>query len=275
MIFFAKLVKRSVFCYDVSMKQIFLLCALLFFFSVDGWTKNSPSVLDQIETAMLQKNFHQVETLASELSSSERADSAEKLKALYYLALSDLHFGRYSEAQAMFLHLIEDEGLDPVWRDRAYLGLYNAFFLNYEYDQALSVLETLLEVSPQSELLSMVHLKIARAHFKLTNWSKAREHLQIVMKDFPRSLEVHGARQFLNEKQYFAVQVGSFQSKERAAFLVMELSQKGEYAYIVETSDPRGQIFYRVRVGQLAKLREAEQLRVKLSEQGYPALVYP
>ena len=53
------------------------------------------------------------------------------------------------------------------------------------------------------------------------------------------------------------------------------IKQKGEYVYIVETTDSSGRQFYRVRVGQLSVLEEANKLSQKLSESGYPAQVYP
>ena len=46
----------------------------------------------------------------------------------------------------------------------------------------------------------------------------------------------------------------------RAAEQVEELKRKGEYAYIVETVDAQKRTFFRVRVGQLAMLEEAERL---------------
>ncbi len=57
--------------------------------------------------------------------------------------------------------------------------------------------------------------------------------------------------------------------------MTSELQQKGEYAYIVETVDPQGRKFYRVRVGQLVLLDEAQKLKSKLSKAGYPTEIYP
>lgn len=234
----------------------------------------SASVVDQIETAILFKNYQLVESVSRELLDGPDLNKEDRAHLLYYLGLSQLNQEAYKDALDTFQTFVNEEP-DADWRDRAYLGLYNAYFFNGQFEQALEAAETLLDLNPQSNFLSMIHLKIARAQLKLANWSQARQHLQTIVTDFPGSLDIYTARQFLNEKQYFAVQVGSFQDKDRATQLVDELRLKDQYAYIVETIDSQSQTFYRVRIGQLGKLREAEQLRTQLSEQGYPALVYP
>ena len=61
----------------------------------------------------------------------------------------------------------------------------------------------------------------------------------------------------------------------KAEGLVQELKSRGEYAYIVETIDHAQKKFYRVRIGQLSTLEEAEGLKVKLAQFGYPARIYP
>jgi hypothetical protein len=54
-----------------------------------------------------------------------------------------------------------------------------------------------------------------------------------------------------------------------------ELKSKKEYAYIVETMDRHKRKFYRVRVGQLILLDEAQKLKSRLSKLGYPTKIYP
>ena len=100
-------------------------------------------------------------------------------------------------------------------------------------------------------------------------------YLSKILQQFPNSVEAQTAKQLLEEKQYFAVQVGAFRERARAEQLVSELKQKEEYAYIVETIDQQNATFYRVRVGQLAILNEAQKLHTKLAKFGYPTQIYP
>ena len=144
-----------------------------------------------------------------------------------------------------------------------------------KYPGALKVAEELYAKSPHSEFLSLIYLKLARANLKLGRWQKAKEYLQKITNEFPQSLEAHTAKQLLEEKQYFAVQVGAFLDRGRAEKLVSELKEKGEYAYTVETIDREGKKFYRVRVGKLALLDDAQTLESKLAQLGYPTRIYP
>lgn len=251
--------------------KIYFILVFLTVFSCLGM---SPSFIDQIETAILQKDFRTAERLSGDLLAQATLEAGVRHQVIYYLGISQLNLENYRSAQETFQRLIR-ENPEPAWRDKACLGVYNAHFLNGEYKEALAAAERLLGVSPRSEFLSQIHLKIARARLKLAQWGKAGKHLRIVVEDFPDSFEAHTARQFLEEKHYFTVQVGAFQDKDRAALLANELRLAGEYAYVVETADQRGGVFYRVRVGQFGRLREAEHLRAKLSRQGYPALIYP
>ena len=116
---------------------------------------------------------------------------------------------------------------------------------------------------------------MGRSYFKLTRWEDATNTLKILLDRFPDSPEAHLARQLMAEKHYFAVQIGSFHDQSLAERLVQDMRQKDRYAYIVETTDKTGEKFYRVRVGQFSRLDEALALAKRLSQLGYPTLIYP
>ena len=153
--------------------------------------------------------------------------------------------------------------------------LFDSYYLDEKYLQAEDVINQLLKISPKSQYLSLIYLKAARVNLRLANWDKAYNFLNRIVSKYPKSLEYYSAKQLLEEKRYFTVQVGSFLEKKRAEKLTDELKQKKEYAYIVETIDRSGKKFYRVRVGQLSVLNEAKKLREKLSQEGYPSRIYP
>ena len=106
-------------------------------------------------------------------------------------------------------------------------------------------------------------------------WEDANKFLTKIVSDFPQSPEAPIAKQLLEEKQYFAVQVGSFLDKSRALELIEDLKGSGQYSYVVETTAPDGEVFYRVRVGQMSSLKDAEELKNRLDKLGYPTLIYP
>ena len=233
----------------------------------------SNSELADIETAIILKDYNQAKKLSRQYLA---ASSNKKFKneAQYFLGLSELQLGQYPEARKIFEKLTKQK-IDLMLHDKACLGIFDVNYLDENYQEAFDSIKKLLRESPKSEFLSLIYLKAARVNLKLANWDDARMYLKKIVDVFPGSMEVYCARQLLEQKQYFAVQVGAFVERKRAQKLLNELKSKNEYAYIVETKDQQGRKFYRVRIGQLSLLNEARELKLKLSSQGYPAKIYP
>jgi tetratricopeptide (TPR) repeat protein len=227
-----------------------------------------------IETAILNQDYASVEQLAQEFLTQEKQPKEEAFRARYYLGLSYIRLGRFEEAQNLFKNLVLQK-TDNKWRDQAYLGYFDSLYMDGRYEEALKMVKKLFSESPHSEFLSLAYLKAARANLKLTRWNDAADYLKKIVHRFPQSLEAYTAKQLLEEKQYFAVQVGAFLEQSRAQKLVEELNKKNEYAYVVETTDKDNRKFFRVRVGQMTKLEDAKELQSKLSHQGYPTQIYP
>ena len=221
------------------------------------------------------EDYAAAEVEAQRILSQPGLGADVRAEAMYYLGLSLLGQQRFVEARETFSGLIRLRPADAQTRDRAYLGLFNAHYLNQEYTEALGVIRDLVRVSPRSSAQSLIHLKIARTQLKLANWKEAHATLQKILTEFPDSFEAHTARQLLEEEQFFAVQVGAFLEKSRAESLLLDLSRRNQYAYIVETIDREQRKFYRVRVGKMASLNEALALERNLIREGFPAQVYP
>jgi len=229
--------------------------------------------LTDIETAIIQKNFLEAEQLARSFI-SQNPSKAESDQAQYYLGLSLLWLGKHRQAHDIFSQLLSYQP-EIKLRDKVPLGIIDVHYMDGKYQEAILLAKELLKTSPRSESESLIYLKLARANLKLARWGEAQKYLKKIVKEFSQSPEAHIAKQLLEEKQYFAVQVGAFLDRAKAEQLVVELKQRGEYVYIVETTDSAGRQFYRVRVGQLAILDEANKLSQKLSSLGYPTQVYP
>jgi tetratricopeptide (TPR) repeat protein len=234
---------------------------------------NAFASLNALETAVIAQDYQSAKELALDLLGTDLpADEVNEVR--FYLALSHLRLSEYDQAKQMFQDLIK-QPIESQLRDRAYLGLFNAYYLNEEYKEAVKTIDRLYELSPRSSFLSLIYLKMARVNLKLTNWRKAREHLKRIINDYPNSMEASTAKQLLAEKQYFAVQVGAFLDRQLAEKQVEKLRQNNEYAYIVETVDKDERTFYRVRVGQMTLLDDARELKTRLSRLGYPTEIYP
>jgi tetratricopeptide (TPR) repeat protein len=250
--------------------RYFFIAIFLFCFGTSFAASNS---LIELQTTIMQEDFKKGEELAKGLL-SQNLSRPEKAQVEYYLGLSQLRQGDYAPAYDTFKKLIAERPATDIY-DKAYVGLVDSLYMQGSYEQALKEATGLMARRADSELMPLITLKVARANLKLARWKKARELLQKVIADYPESFESNVARQLLDEKQYFAVQVGAFGDKPRAETTVQELLAKNEYAYIVETHSNDGKTLYRVRVGQLTTLKDARLLETKLSGQGYPTLIYP
>ena len=250
-------------------KLIFIFC---FLFSVFCPLKAHASLAD-IEAAVMDKDYEEVRFLASKLLKST-ADPQERIEVEYYMGLSQLRLGQYAQARKAF-EIVMQATRNPELYDKAALGMIEGLYMPGFYKDALKEGEALLRKSPHSQSKSLIYLKIARAHLKLMHWQKSKEYLQKIVNEFPQSFEAPIARGLLEEKEYFTVQVGSFLDKAKAVKLIEELKSRGQYAYIVETTSSEEKIFYRVRVGQMTSLDDAQALESQLSRLGYPTLIYP
>ena len=235
--------------------------------------------LPEVEAALLSRDYIGAQKLAESVLIAYPDDPVGR-KAQYYIGLSQLEQARYKEALESFGKVSSQrepngkDRLDPQLRERLYLGTFDAYYLLEEYEKADATLQGYLKES-KPQALSLVYFKLAKVNLKLANWDQAMAYLQRIVRSFPNSLEVPAAKQLLEEKHYFAVQAGSFKDRRLAESLVDELKQKQEYAYIVETVDQKNNKFYRVRVGQLSMLKDAQALKNRLAKSGYPAQIYP
>ncbi len=255
------------------MNKIFSLYSFIilgFVFFLFGFSEAGVS---DIETAILENDYPKVQQLSQELIDSQPTQK-ELHKACYYLGLSQMQLGQYEKSRNTFQELLNKNSSDD-WRDKAYLGMVDNYHMEEKFQDSLDTLDKLLKVSPKSEYLSLIYLKMARGNLKLAQWIKAKKYLTKIIEEFPHSIEYDLAQQLIQEKHYFAVQVGSFTIRERAENLINELKKKGEYAYIIELTDKDGKKYYRVRVGQFSQLGQAQDLKMRLSQLGYPSKIYP
>ena len=231
------------------------------------------AALPDIEAAVMNKDYAQARDLASQIIKDSN-DPAERTEAQYYYGLAQLRLGQYADARSAFQSVMDTHPAQDIY-DKAALSLTEGFYMDGFYTDALDTANQLLKKSPYSSFLSLIYFKIAGADLKLMRWEDAHEFLNKIINEFPQSPEAPIAKQLLEEKQYFAVQVGSFLDKGRALTLIDDLKGSGQYAYVVETTAPDGQKYYRVRVGQMSSLNDAEDLKKRLDKLGYPTLIYP
>ena len=229
--------------------------------------------ITDVHVLFMQKDYAKTKEVAQALA-AQTDFTQEKSEALYYAGLSDLWLGKYQSARQLIQQSLNGQPSHNI-QDMASLALIDSYYMEGDYQKSLRMSQNFIDSNPQSEFSSAAHLKIARSHLKLAHWKEGREILQMIIQKYPNSLERFYVEQLLEESQFFAVQVGSFQDRVIAEGVIAELQKKGEYAYIVETSSQEGKKFYRVRVGKFQQFDEAKTLESKLSKLGYPTKIYP
>lgn len=230
--------------------------------------------VNDIEGSFIKGDYEDAKRLALDFLANNPKD-VNSDQVQYYLAVSDIYLKQYPEAISILKKITQAQTALGSLKDKASLALIDCYYLSEQYSQAEKEAGELLKKNRKTDYLSLIYFKLAKAELKLTKWKDARDHLEKIIAEFPDSLEVKFARQLLEEKQYFAVQVGSFVDQSRAETLMNELKEKKEYSYIVESVDEQNRKLYRVRVGQLALLNQAKELKIKLAGQGYPAQIFP
>ena len=246
-----------------------LLCAFL----IVGGVAPAFAAMPDIEAAIMNKDYGQARDLASGMI-KQSTDPAKRTEAQYYYGLAQLRLNQYGEARSAFQAVMDSHPTQDLY-DKAALSLTEAYYMEGLYTDSLDTAKQLLTKSRYSSFLSLIYFKIAGADLKLMRWEEAHEYLNKLLQDFPQSPEAPVAKQLLDEKQYFAVQVGSFLDKARAITVIDQLKSSKEYAYVVESTGTDGQTYYRVRVGQISSLNDAEDLKKRLDKLGYPTLIYP
>ncbi len=251
-----------------KMRKLLLVTMMVSLFGAVSYAS-----LSDIETAVMNKDYENSRLLSSKLLRDSN-DANERLQAHYYLGLSELRLGKFAESRKSFSLVIQAHPSNELY-DKAVAGMIEGLYSSGFYQDSISESERFIHNHSNSAYLSLVYLKMARANLKLMRWEKANELLDKIMKDFPQSMEASIAKQLMEEKQYFTVQVGAFEDKTRAFNLSMDLKKDKYYTYLVETVSPEGKKYYRVRVGQMTSLKKAKELESRLTKLGYPTLIYP
>ncbi len=230
--------------------------------------------VSRIERAILEEHFAKAEQSANEVVLSRGSTAEEKAQALYYRGIAQLNLGEYKVARSSFEKILKKYPKSR-WAVKSHLGIIDSFYKEKKYMRALEEAQSCASSLSDPDAKGLLNLKMARIYFRLLKFGEAKKYLQETIHTCSNPLIVSKARQLLEEKRYFTVQVGAFWDRRRAERLMKELQSKGEYAYIVEAKDPHNKVFYRVRVGEFIELKDAKELKAKLANEGYPTHIYP
>lgn len=250
--------------------RIFFTTIFLLFFVLKSYALN----LDKLKAYFIGGDYKAAIKEGEKIMAGSKY--CEQMDELYYLlGLSYLKDGNYLRAADIF-EIIIKEFKKSDFKQEAKMGLGDSCFLKGDYDSAKQLYNGILKDEPDTKLKSALYYRLSQSAFKEGDSQEAGEYLQKIKKDFPLNLEAKQGNfsNRLTTSLYYTVQVGSFSSDENAKNFMQELKKKGYPAYI-EKAESQGVPVYRVRVGKLPLLQEAESFQKRLSQEGYSTKIYP
>lgn len=230
-----------------------------------------PVLADELNQAweyFLREKYHFSERIV-DVCLKEGTTSPE----IYYLkALLLLKTAQLEEARRYFGKLSFYGG---KWSGYALVGEADSFFLNGEFERAESVYSNFLKRYPGSDFVPEIIYKYALCLSKQGAWQEAKYSLQNLIKNYPQSFSASFARKILQEDEfYFTIQVGSFLNYDNAYNLAQKISNLGYPTYI-KKAEYKGNIYYRVRVGEYQNRSEVEAVFKELLNKGFNGIIYP
>jgi tetratricopeptide (TPR) repeat protein len=191
---------------------------------------------------------------------------------------------------------LEDGGSEKIGGDVILMSLGNCYLGMDDYERAAASYRTLIKSMPDSHRVVSAYLLLAKSLQNLGKSGEAKESYQKVIKDYPRSIEAHQAREHLNSfpltqssrveaqpampeatqtASYFSIQVGAVSQRSNAEKLASRLRKNG-YPVSIILPSPGGSSLYKVRIGNFrtrdAALEMAQQLgeKEKLDTEIFP-----
>jgi tetratricopeptide (TPR) repeat protein len=151
--------------------------------------------------------------------------------------------------------------------------LADTYFLQRDYDNAIELYRAIMKEYPSLSNMPLVLLRMAQISSRRGDWGAKKKYLSSIKAKYPQSSEMKFVKILESYGDFFTIQVGAFTSEVNALALVDNLKKKYD-AYVVADTNG-GYSIHKVRVGHFKERYEVEKVASELSDQGYPACIYP
>lgn len=253
------------------------LSIVIFFLSV-SLTQALALDIDKIKIDFLAGDY-KAAIVEGERILARTSSRASGLDELYYvLGLSYMKDDNLLRASDIF-EIILKECKDSRFKEEAMMGLGDTYLLRHDYANARQTYHQIIDANPGTKLKSQILYRLSQADFKNGNLEEGKVYLGKLQEQTPLASELKHDKETgviaedISSVTY-SVQVGAFSKKENAANLLSKLASKEYPAYIEEPSGG-AKLIYRVKVGRLKVKADAEALRKKLTEDGFPTKLCP
>jgi len=233
---------------DLVVRVLVICCFLL----IGVFYGNARSMdLEKIKVSFLAGDYDTTITQGEKLLSITREDSPGLDELYYIMGLSYLKQGHYLRSSDIF-QIILNEFKNSKFTDEARMGLGDSYFLTGDYPAAEGNYKQILKDSPKTTVRPLVYYRLSQCAAKTGDTQAAADYLNKLRLDAPLSLEVKSE-------------------------LVPEASAAAQPAASQAVSAPAPEagappeIYYTVQVGNFSRKNNAENLKNKLVQKGYPA----
>lgn len=224
--------------------------------------------LSKAEALYLQGNYSEsINECADYTGSKLSGDKAYYIIGLNYLRLKDSEKAR-EKANFIFNNFPSSRFISP-----AKILYADTYLIEGSYEKAKDLYLEILKSNGSSSAIA--YSRLIQCSLKSGDWQDARQFLNALEQKYPLSLEADSAKKFFDENPlFFTLQAGAFSNLNNAKRLIRRLKDKGFDAYLSDTRNNDKRL-YRVRIGRLNTLKEANALRKQLERTGFPSRIYP
>jgi len=225
-----------------------------------------------VKVNFLKGNYDEVIRYSNSLGVIDERN--DRLKILYYVALSQLEKKDYATARKTLI-LLKEKDRSKNYQDLADVRMADSYFLENNYFEALRLYEALPQKYPKSEFVPYIYYRLVLAAQKIGSFDQAKQYYGILTKTYPESFEAIRLASVLDpmDLEGYSVQVGSYSERQKAYSVQQALIGRG-YDVSVRQSKKESSVFYRVRI-QCKSRPQAESIASQLRLQGHSTKVYP
>jgi len=202
----------------------------------------------------------------------DKINSSVSDEALYFAALSFSKLGNYPRAREYFRRLLKGFKNSKFY-DKALIKLVDTYFLEDNLEKSGYLYKSILKEYPNLSYKPLVYLRLAQISAKQGNWQNMHHYINIIKHAYPASVENRLALRLERRGDFFTVQVGAFSSKSNAVRFSRRL--KPIYPVYIAAEKEENFTLYKVRVGKYKSKAQAENIYDSLTNEGYPARIYP
>ena len=256
------------------MKKLFIKVIIFVFIATNfAYSDASKSTfIKDVNIMFLKEDYTGVVKGVENNVSSYRLTTNEKKELFYTEGLAHLKLKNFQKAREVFKKILNMRG--EAYRQEAYIGIADSFFLEENYDGAIKAYENVISMYSRSDMRSVIYKNLGTSYKAKGDTKKANYYFQKIKENYSKSFEADQTS-YVNtgkETQYYIVQLGAFQSLKNAKKLVKKLTRKKYDSYIQKIKKD-GHVIYRVRGGKFSNKAYAYSLVRKLKKSGFQAKI--